>query len=105
MKAGPLNTLVTIQAPATSQDAIGQPLSGWSTLAQVWANVRHGNGIELVRAGAPVSVVKASIRIRRRSDVTNGMRVLVGATSYEVEAVIHDDVRREYTDLVCQVVR
>lgn len=33
------------------------------------------------------------------------MRVLVGSTSYEVEAVIQDEVKREYTDLVCQVVR
>lgn len=105
MKAGSFNTRVSIQSPSVGQDAIGQPLAGWVTLAQVWADVRHGNGIELVRAGAPVSVVKASIRIRRRGDVTNGMRVLVGSTAYEVEAVIQDEVKREYTDLVCQVVR
>lgn len=105
MKAGQLNTLVTIQAPATGQDAIGQPLAGWSDLVKVWANVRHGSGMEAVRAGAPVSVVKASIRIRRRGDVTNGMRVLVGSTPYEIEAVIQDESRRVFTDLVCKVVR
>ena len=105
MNAGDLNNLVTIQARQAGQDAIGQPLAGWSTLAQVWANVRHGNGIELVRAGAPVSVVKASIRIRYRSDVTNGMRVLIGDTPYEVEAVIPDLAKRQFTDLVCKVVR
>lgn len=105
MKAGPLNTLVTIQAPATGQDAIGQPLAGWVTLAQVWADVRHGNGLEVVKAGAPVSEIKASIRIRWRTDVTNAMRVLVGSTPYEVEAVIQDEARRVFTDLVCKVVR
>lgn len=105
MKASTLNALVTIQAPQAGQDAVGQPLAGWSDLVKVWANVRHGNGMEAVRAGAPVSVVKASIRIRRRDDVTNAMRVLVGSTVYEVEAVIQDEVKREYTDLVCQVVR
>ncbi len=105
MKAGTLNTLVAIQAHQPGQDAIGQPLAGWVTLATVWADVRHGNGLEAVKAGAPVSVVKASIRIRRRADVTSAMRVLVGSTAYEVEAVIQDEVKREFTDLVCKVVR
>ena len=105
MKAGNLNNLVAIQARQAGQDAVGQPLPGWTTFAQVWADVRHGNGLEAVKAGAPVSVVKASIRIRRRTDVTNAMRVLVGSTAYEVEAVIHDESRRVFTDLVCKVVR
>lgn len=105
MKAGNLNTLVAIQSPQAGQDAIGQPLAGWVTLAQVWADVRHGNGLEAVKAGAAVSVVRASIRIRRRTDVTSATRVLVGSTAYEVEAVIQDEVKREFTDLVCKVVR
>lgn len=105
MKAGTLNSLVTIQSPQAGQDAIGQPLAGWVTLAQVWADVRHGNGLEVVKAGAPTAVVKASIRIRRRTDVTNAMRVLVGTTPYEIEAVIQDESRRVFTDLVCKVVR
>lgn len=97
--------MVSIQTRQAGQDAIGQPLAGWVTLARVWADVRHGNGLEVVKAGAPVSVVKASIRIRRRDDVTGGMRVLVGSTPYEVEAVIQDEARRVFTDLVCKVVR
>lgn len=105
MNAGDLNNLVTIQARQAGQDAVGQPLASWVNLAQVWADVRHGNGLEVVKAGAPVSVVKASIRIRRRTDVTNGMRVLVGSTPYEVESVIQDEARRVFTDLVCKVVR
>lgn len=105
MKAATLNTMVTIQSPQAGQDAIGQPLAGWVTLAQVWADVRHGNGLEAVKAGAPVSVVRASIRIRRRTDVTNAMRVLVGSTHYAIEAVIQDEARRVFTDLVCKVVR
>lgn len=105
MNAGNLNSLVTIQAPQAGQDAIGQPLAGWVTLAQVWADVRHGSGMEAVKAGAAVSEVKASIRIRRRTDVTSAMRVLVGATPYEIEAVIQDESRRVFTDLVCKVVR
>ena len=105
MNAGDLNNLVTIQTRQAGQDAVGQPLAGWVTLAQVWADVRHGNGMEAVKAGAPVSEVKASIRIRRRTDVTSAMRVLVGSTPYAIEAVIQDEARRVFSDLVCKVVR
>ena len=104
MRAGAFNTRVSIQSPAVGQDAVGQPLSGWVTLADVWADVKPGTGLEAVRAGAPVAVVRASIRIRRRAGVTNGMRVLVGSTAYEIEAVIPGGARQEFTDLVCKVV-
>lgn len=105
MKAGSLDTPIEIQARTTAQDAIGQPLDTWTKLADVWADVRHGAGMESVKAGADVSVVKASIRIRSRTDVTNGMRVLVGAVVYEIEAVPPGSARQEFTDLVCKVIR
>lgn len=104
MRAGALNTRVTIQSRSTAQDEIGQPIDSWQAVATVWADVRPGTGLEAVRAGAPVSVVRSSIRIRRRSDVTNAMRVLVGSTVYEIEAAIPGGSRQEYTDLVCKVV-
>ena len=101
---GRLNNRVTIQQPATGQDEIGQPIPTWSTLAEVWANVRHLNGVETIKAGAEMSAVKASIRIRRRADVTAAMRVVLGSTVYQVKAVLQDEGKREWTDLVCEVV-
>lgn len=102
---GRLNNRVTIQQPATGQDEIGQPTQGWSTLAEVWANVRTLNGVETIKAGAEMSAVKASIRIRRRTDVTAAMRVVLGSTVYQVKAVLQDEVGRQWTDLACEVVR
>lgn len=45
-------------------------------VATVWADIRFQTGSEAVRADEPVSVAKASIRIRRRSDVAADMRGL-----------------------------
>ena len=105
MRAGQLNRRVTIERKTGGVDAIGQPLpEGWETFAQVWANVRHLSGSESIKAGAVTSEVKASIRIRYRSDINAGMRVVLGAKTYEIRAVMPDDVRREYVDLVCEVV-
>ena len=100
-----LNRRVTIERKTGGVDAIGQPLpEGWETLAQVWANVRHLSGSESIKADTVTSEVKASIRIRYRSDIDAGMRVVLGAKTYEIRAVMPDEVRRDYVDLVCEVV-
>jgi SPP1 family predicted phage head-tail adaptor len=104
MQIGKLNRLVTIQQLAAGQDAAGQPVQTWSTLATVWANIRHLSGVETIKAGAETSAVKASIRIRRRTDVTTAMRVVHGSTTYEIKAVLPDEECRERVDLVCEVI-
>ena len=105
MQAGRLSTLVTIQHKTAGVDAIGQPLpENWATLRQEWANVRHQSGAEAIKAGAVVSVVQASIRVRWCTDLTAGMRVLAGATVYEIRAVLPEMGRREFVDLVVELV-
>lgn len=104
MQAGKLNTRITIQRPGTDQDELGQPVAGWVDVATVWADVRHLSGIGAIKAGGEVSLVKAAVRIRRRDDITAGMRVVVGTTVYEVEAVMPPAARQDHTDLVCKVV-
>lgn len=103
MRAGVLNSLLTIQQNGTSVDELGQPIEGWTDVAQVWGNVRHLRGVEAIKAGAVTSTVSASIRIRYRPDLNAGMRVLADGRTYEIKAVLPDMQRREYVDLVCEV--
>jgi SPP1 family predicted phage head-tail adaptor len=101
----PLNTRVTIQQRGTGTDAIGQPLpDDWTLLAVVWANVRHVSGLQAIKADTPVSVVKASVRIRWRTDVHAGLRLLVGAQVYNIAAVLKDMQGHGFVDLVCELV-
>lgn len=104
MRAGSLSTQVTIQAPGTAVDELGQPIPGWTDVAQVWGDIRHMGGVESIKAGAVTSAVNASIRIRWRTGLDAGMRVLVGTVAYEIKAVLPDMQRREHVDLVCAVV-
>lgn len=104
MQAGTLNRRVTIKQLVAGQDAIGQPTQAWATLATVWASIAHPSGLEAIKAEREVSVVRASIRIRRRTDVTAAMRVHHGATVYEIKAVQPDEERRESLFLACEVV-
>ena len=86
-------------------DDWGQPMpDAWVERCRVWSNIRHLSGSEAIKAGAEVSTVRASIRIRFRSDITAGMRVLIGLTVYQIDAVMPDLARREFVDLVAKVV-
>lgn len=106
MRAGTLNSRVMIQRRASGEDAWGQPLpEAWMNYRPLWANIKHLSGSQAIKAGAPASIVQASIRIRYRTDVDATMRVVHGTTVYEIKAVLPDEVKREHVDLVCEVVR
>ena len=109
MEAGKLNRRVTVKQLASGQDEIGQPVQTWENLIPtgdggVWAHVRHLSGVETIKADADTSSVKASIRIRRRTDIDAGMRVYLGAVVYEIKAVLPDEEARDRLDLACEVV-
>ena len=104
MQAGRLNRRCTLQQPGTATDELGQPIPGWTDVATVWADIRMKSGLEAIKAGASVSVVQASIRVRYRAGITAGMRVVHNLTNYNITAVMPDVGGREFVDLVCEVV-
>jgi SPP1 family predicted phage head-tail adaptor len=104
MQAGRLNRKCQLQSPSQSVDELGQPIPGWTDVATVWGDVRLRSGLESIKAGASVSTVQASIRVRYRAGITAGMRVVHNLQAYEILAVQPDVGGREYVDLVCQIV-
>lgn len=105
IRAGLLNRQVKIQQLTQIKDEIGQIIgTDWADVATVWANIRHLSGTEAIKADAPTSTVRASIRIRYRAGIDAGMRVLHGSTAYDIQAVLPDEIGRRHIDLVCEVV-
>lgn len=103
MRAGKLNCRITIQRKTAGEDEWGNPLpQGWEDIASVWADFRHKSGAETIRADAEISTVRASVRIRWRTDIDAGMRVRVNGAYYDIEAVLADMAKREYVDIVCK---
>jgi SPP1 family predicted phage head-tail adaptor len=100
MDAGRLNSRVVIEQRTASKDAFGQPYEVWTTVATVWAWILHSSGLETIKANADTSVVKASIRVRYRPEVTAAMRVKHHDIVYEIKAVLPAD-NGEFMDLVC----
>ncbi len=106
MRAGDLNRRITIQRRGTATDAWGSPVSGaenWVEVGKAWASIKTLSGLGTIKADAQASTVKASIRVRWRTDLTAGMRVLYGSTVYDVQAVLPDVAGREHVDMVCEV--
>lgn len=101
LRAGQLRDRVVIQRKTQGTDSWGAPLpEAWADYASLWSNIRFLSGTESIKAGADTSIVKASIRIRWRTDITAGMRVVHGAQTFDIEAVLYGQ-RREYVDLAC----
>lgn len=104
MQAGLLNRRCTLQSPSQSVDELGQPIPGWTDVATLWGDIRMKSGLEAIKAGAPVSVVQASIRVRYRAGITAGMRIVHNLQAFNIVAVMPDVGGREYVDLVAEVV-
>ena len=54
-------------------------------------------------AKAATRTVQASIRLRHRTGIHSGMRVVSGGATYNILAVLPDEAQRQHTDLVCEV--
>lgn len=103
--AGEFPHQIHIQRKTDGKDAWGTPLpDAWESLTAkpIWANVRYLSGSESIKAGADVSIVRASVRIRWRTGVDAGMRVLHGGQVFDVEAVL-PSADRKHIDLVCRL--
>ena len=95
-----LDQRVTLQQPVAGQDAIGQPVTTWEAVATVWASVAYLSGLSAIKAGADVAQVQTSVRIRYRTGINAGMRVVHGAVVFDVRAVLPGD-KNVFLDLVC----
>jgi SPP1 family predicted phage head-tail adaptor len=92
-----LNTLVNFQSAQPSKT--GQFSIGVNS---VWASIATLSGLESVRSGIELSLIRSSMRIRYRLGITSDMRVLYGADLYEIEAVLMDEQSKEHMDLICR---
>lgn len=95
---------VTIQSRTIAQDALGQAIESWSTVATVPADVRMASGGERVVSGADqeLATITHVVRMRYRDDVTPLARFLHGERTLDIESAVDPDGRGR--ELVCMCV-
>lgn len=103
MLIGTLKNRVSLQRLVEVRDtATGALSKTWPEVAQVWADIRYQNGAETLRSDTAISAARASIRIRRRDDVTAKWRVVYRTTVFNILAVLPDEQSRDHLDLACE---
>lgn len=100
-----MNDKITIQTPPTDKDAAGQIVGDWSSLPEVWADIKWPTGAEAVRNGLTTSTVQASMMVRARDDVDTTMRVLHKGATYDIRAVLPNHRDRRFMSLVCEAAK
>ena len=99
------NDRLTFSAPPPDRDSLGQPSRNqeWAPVEPgAWGDVRHLGGLETLRAGAQVSVLRASIRTWYRADVNETMRVGHNGRIYDIKSPPLRNADRRFMDLVCE---
>ena len=102
MQAGKLRERITIRQRQATTDALGQPSTTWTDLAVVWAEARFVSGIETIKAGRETSTSRASVRIRRRANVSRQMRARIDGVEYDILDII-PSADRAWLTLICEV--
>lgn len=103
MRAGTLKHWITIQRREDAQNEIGEMVPAWVDVAPpLKADVRYLSGMESIKSGAPTSVIKASVRVRRGIEVAANMRILEGARILDIKAALPGGQYSEYIDLTCE---
>ncbi|MBD8531572.1 MULTISPECIES: phage head closure protein [unclassified Massilia] len=100
-----LNDRVIIRERVQGADSIGQPTAEWVDLGVFWADVRHLRGLETLRAGADVSVLRASVCMWHRPEITAAMQLVHGDTTYEIKSPPLRNADRRFMDLVCESIK
>ena len=99
------NDYLSFLKPQQGKDALGQPNPSQEWLPVdpgAWGSVRHLGGLETLRAGAEVSVLRASIRTWYRADVDETMRVVHSGRTYDIKSPPLRNADRRFMDLVCE---
>lgn len=105
MRAGRMRFRVQIQQNASTQDAAGQIVPAWTTLATVWADCRTMRGREFRESGAIQAEESVEFLCRwpfNEWTARAQLRIVFKDATYEVISVANKDERNRELMFVCR---
>lgn len=109
VQAQKLNRRIAIERKTTAKDEFGQTVLAWVPVCKLWAHGKSitGSGFvnqEFATAGTEVSRATASFRVRRRSGIEAGMRIVERrsgwpTTYYDIKVVLPDLQDNRFMDI------
>ena len=102
MRVGELRKRVTVQTETQSTDGAGGYILGWTTFANVWANIKPLTGREIFVASHLEGHVTHHVQMRYLSGVTSDMRLSYNSRLFNIQAVLNTDERNQWTELLVE---
>lgn len=105
---GEYNRIISVEQRTQVVDSSNQLVDEWVVVHErLWSKIKGETGMATIRRagenqGIMTTTVRKSFRIRFRTDIDVGMRVVRRGVPYDILVIQHDEANREYTDLVCE---
>ncbi len=80
---------IRLERPVLSQDSIGDTLTTWVLESEVWADIQPRNGVEEYSHKALRQSITHDVTIRYRDDVKPSWRIIYGARTLHIHAVLN----------------
>jgi SPP1 family predicted phage head-tail adaptor len=97
-----LRTRITFQAPSVNKNSGGFQKATYSNIGTnptVWAQWINDHGQESVATGAEVSVQRASVRLRNRTDILTTWQVLKDGEAWQILSIDPVQDRNRWVEL------
>ena len=103
MRAGKLRHVVTIQSKTVTQDSYNEEIITWTDVATVRAAIETPTGAEYLDVESQGASISHKVAVRYYPGLAPTMIVVWGSRTFEIEAVLEDNLQRE-TVLMCNEV-
>ncbi len=107
-KIGRLDKRVTVQRRSSTKDSYGQELDSWTTIAQVWAQVKPLGGKERMRNAAMVveSILTHTVTVRYSETLmppleADAWRILYGSRIFNISTSRDVEEDRRFIEFDC----
>lgn len=101
LSIGRLRSRVDLEKAAVTRDAGGGITESYSTIAQIYADIRPSGGDEAYRQGKVKDKVTHKIYVRYRSDIRPEYRIKYESRIFQIKNIINIDERDRWLELTC----
>ncbi len=106
MYIGRLQQRVELQQRSTTLDAYGQQIPTWTTLAEVWANIKPLGGSEKLRAMVVESTLSHLVTVRYNKNfmpptTVDAWRIKYGTRLFNIIAARNIDEANKHIEFQC----
>lgn len=100
-RVGRMRYKVALQKPTNTTDSGGGMTQAWTTLIDIWADIRPISGKELFRHNKMEESVTHEIYIRHREDIGTNYRINYDSRNFNIRHIRNIEERDRYMLLVC----